>query len=297
MLQEGSTCCTCVFLKEIKFAPGARDGWVVSVQKVVLTMLHYEESGRGVPLLLLHAFPLTSETFWPLLEMPVDGVRVIAPDFRGFGKSSGLQGTLTMQSMANDVLELMTGLGLTSAYVGGVSMGGYVAMALLRQDPGRVRGLLLCDTQMGDDDEAGKAKRETTAKDLEANGMKPLVQAMLPKFFTTKASASAVERVKQMMLSANPSAAAAATRGMALREQSKDILARFGGPAMIVVGAHDAITGPEKAKAMADVISDSTLEVIEGAAHLANLEQPEAFRSAVARLAGGQKGDRSTRLG
>ncbi len=250
-------------------------------------MLHYEESGRGEPLMLLHAFPLSSEGFWPLLEKPVEGVRVIAPDFRGFGKSAATAGPQTMESMADDVLELMAALEVTRAYVGGVSMGGYVAMALLRQDPGRVKGLLLCNTQMGEDDEAGKVKREATAKDLEANGMKPLVEAMLPKFLTEKAPASVVERVKKLMLSTNPTAAAGATRGMALRLSSKDILARFAGPAMIVAGAQDSITGPEKAKAMADLVSGSTLEVIEGAAHLANLEQPEAFRPAVARLVGG----------
>ena len=152
-------------------------------------MLHFNEAGRGVPLVLLHAFPLSSEAFWPQLERPPEGVRLIAPDLPGFGQSPGRAGPLTMESMADDVLALMDTLELPNAFIGGVSMGGYVALALTRQDPGRVRGLVLVDTQATADDEAGKAKRETTAKDVEAKGLSVLVDSMLPKLLAEGTSA------------------------------------------------------------------------------------------------------------
>ena len=247
-------------------------------------MLHYEESGSGEPLVLLHPFPLTSAAFWPQLEQPIPGVRLIAPDLRGFGKSGIGAGIMIMESLADDVLELMTFLELPSAFIGGVSMGGYVAMALTRSDPGRVKGLVLIDTQSGADDEAGKAKREATAKDIAARGMTVLVESLLPKLLAPSTSAEVRARVEQIMREVSPASAAGVTRGMAMRSDSRDILARFGGPSLVVVGDGDTITGPEKARAMAELLKGSRLEIIAGAAHLPNLDQPEAFSAAIARF-------------
>ncbi len=247
-------------------------------------MLRFEESGQGSPLIMLHAFPLTGQMYWQQLEKPPDGVRFIAPDFRGFGKSASSAGSMTMESMADDVLALMDRLELPSAFIGGVSMGGYVAMALTRRDPGRVRGLVLADTQLGADDEAGRAKRETTAKELESKGIEPLIASMLPKFLTSAAPTALRERLEQIMRSVSAQAAAAATRAMALRVDARDILSRFGGPSLVLVGDGDAVTPLEKAKAMADLLGGAKLEVIVGAAHLSNVEQPEAFNTALARF-------------
>ncbi len=247
-------------------------------------MLNYREAGSGVPLVLIHAFPLSSEAFWPQLKTPIAGVRLIAPDLRGFGQSGPGTGVMTMESMADDVLTLMTSLDLPNAFIGGVSMGGYVAMALTRRDPGRVKGLVLVDTQQGADDEAGKAKRETTARDIETKGMPVLVDSMMPKLLAPLTSHEVRARVEKIMLETSPGSAAGATRGMVLRTDSKDILARFGGPALVVVGESDSVTSVEKAKAMAEVISGAKLEVISGASHLSNLDQPAAFNAALERF-------------
>lgn len=244
----------------------------------------YEDVGSGVPLLLLHGFPFTSESFWPQLERPPKGVRLIVPDHRGFGRSAPGVGVSTMEAMAEDALGLLDALGLHSAFVGGVSMGGYVAIALTRLDPGRVRGLVLIDTQSLPDDEAGKARREATARDVEANGVGGLVDGMLPKLFAPGAAAEVKARVERVMRAQSPAAVAAAARGMATRTDGKDILSRFGNPCAVIVGAEDVITPPEKAKVMHELVSGSTLELVAGAGHLVNLEQPDAFRALLERL-------------
>lgn len=245
----------------------------------------YEDRGHGTPLLLFHGFPLTSESFWPQLERPPQGVRLLVPDHRGFGHSAPSPGVATMESMAEDGLCLLDALGLQSAMVGGLSMGGYVAIALTRLDPGRVQGLLLIDTQSTADDEAGRAKREATAEDVEKNGVPGLVAAMLPRLMTPGASAQTRARVEKMMLAQTPRAVAAASRGMALRTDGKDILSRYSGPCCIIVGQEDGITPVEKAKVMQQLVSGSTLDVIEGAGHLTNLERPEEFRAIVEHFA------------
>jgi pimeloyl-ACP methyl ester carboxylesterase len=237
----------------------------------------WEERGEGTPLLLLHGFPFSSESFWPQLEAPPKGFRLIVPDHRGFGQSALGEGPATMEAMAEDALALLDALKVPAAVVGGVSMGGYVALALARLDPGRVRGLLLIDTQSFADDEAGKARREAVAQDVLQNGVAGLTAGMLPKLLAKTSPAAVRARVEAMMLRQDPKAVAAAARGMALRTDAKDLLARFAGPTLVIVGAEDVITPPEKAQVMAQLVTGARLEVVPGAGHLVNLEQPEVF--------------------
>ena len=244
----------------------------------------YEDRGAGVPLLLFHGFPFSSESFWPQLDAPPEGVRLLVPDHRGFGQSDASSGPVSMEAFAEDGLALLDALGLSTALVGGVSMGGYVAIALTRLDPSRVRGLLLVDTQSLADDEAGQARREATARDVETNGTQALVDGMLPKLLAEGVSPQVKARVEQLMRRQSAQAVAAASRGMASRQDGKDILSRFSGPCAIVVGAQDPITPIEKAKVMHELVGGSTLHVLEGAAHLPNLEQPDQFKPIVEAL-------------
>lgn len=246
--------------------------------------LHYQDVGQGLPVLLLHAFPLHGAAFARQVSALSGRYRFIVPDHRGFGQSKRGEGPTEMSRIAQDVLALMDSLKLDSAVVGGVSMGGYAAMALLREDAGRVRGLVLVDTQASADDEAGRARREASAQEALTQGVEPLVQTLLPKLVAAGPDSPVGREVAEMMRSAARESVAAAQRGMALRQDSKDILARYAGPALVIVGEHDAITPLEKAKQMADLISGAQLEVIPGAAHLPNQEQPEHFNAVLDRF-------------
>jgi pimeloyl-ACP methyl ester carboxylesterase len=247
--------------------------------------LHYEDVGVGVPLLLLHGFPLSSASFWPQLESPVPGVRLLAPDHRGFGASGLGPGPATMEALASDALAVLDAVHVQSALVGGVSMGGYVALALQRLAPGRVRGLVLIDTQAAPDDEAGRARREALALDVLARGPSVVAEAMLPRLLAPASPQALRQRVQALILAQTPAAIAAASRGMALRADSRPGLKQFRQPCLVVVGAEDAITPVEKARELAALVSGSRLEVLDGAGHLANLEQPGAFSVALARFA------------
>lgn len=241
--------------------------------------LHYRDIGQGPPVLLLHAFPLSGDAFDPQVKALSGRYRFIIPDHRGFGQSKLGAGPTEMAHIARDALALLDALKVDSVVVGGVSMGGYAAMALLREDAGRVGGLVLVDTQAGADDAAGKERREASAKEALEKGVDPLLQTLLPKLVAAGSESPVGREVAALMRTASREGIAAAQRGMALRPDSKDMLARYAGPALVVVGEHDSITPLEKAKAMADLISGARLEVIPGAAHLPNQEQPERFNA------------------
>ncbi|XXF80900.1 alpha/beta fold hydrolase [Myxococcaceae bacterium GXIMD 01537] len=241
--------------------------------------LHYRDVGQGLPVLLLHAFPLNGAAFDRQVEALSGRYRFILPDHRGFGRTPPGDGPLEMARIARDGLALLDALGVESAVVGGVSMGGYAAMALLREDAGRVRGLVLVDTQCTADDEAGRARRETSAREALEQGLDPVVRTLLPKLVAAGPDSPVGREVEALMRQASPQGVAAAQRGMALRPDSKDMLARYAGPALVVVGAQDAVTPLEKARQMADLVTGARLEVVEGAAHLPNQEQPERFNA------------------
>ena len=247
--------------------------------------LRFRDVGSGPPVVLLHAFPLLGEMFEPQWTALGDRARFVLPDLRGFGESDGGQGPSEMSVLADDVLGLLDHLGIDSAVVGGVSMGGYAALALLRNDPGRVRALVLADTQTSPDDGPARERRETTAREVLAQGATALLPSV-DKLLGPSASPELRARVSAWIAGGSPEGFAAAQRGMALRPDARDILARFGGPVLVLVGADDVLTPPAKARAMAELVPGAELVEIPRAGHLANLEQPEAFNAALGKFLG-----------
>lgn len=245
--------------------------------------LHYLERGEGTPLVLLHAYPLTGACFAPQLEALADCARVIVPDLRGFGDSSPVSGTLSVERLGQDVLALLDALELGQAVVGGVSLGGYVAMAALREDPSRVRGLVLIDTQAQADDAAAKENRERAAQAALDGGIDAVVEAMIPKLLAPDAPEPVRHQVEAMIRQNRPETCAAMQRGMALRPDSRELLSRFGGRALVLHGTADAAVPMARAQQMAELLSVEVTR-IEGAGHLPPLEQPGAVNAALRKL-------------
>src|SRR5690606_36130657 len=107
---------------------------------------------------------------------------------------------------------------------------------------------------------------------------------MLPKLLHAPAAPGVRERLETMMRAQRREAVAAASRGMALRTDGKDILSRFHGPCMVIVGEHDQVTPVERARLIQSLVAGAELHLVPGAAHLPNLEQPEHFNALLARF-------------
>jgi pimeloyl-ACP methyl ester carboxylesterase len=209
---------------------------------------------------------------------------VIAPDLRGFGESDSAPGTATMNVMAQDVGLLLNHLGIARAAIGGLSMGGYVALAFYKQLPSRVRTLVLADTRAQADTEEGKQTRAQQAEKALNEGMAGIADAMLPKLLTPETVSKrpeVVKSVRDMMLKTKPEGAAAALHGMAERDDQTALLAKITVPALVMVGAEDAITPVADSEKMHAAIPGSRLVVIENAGHVSNLERTEQFNDAL----------------
>jgi 3-oxoadipate enol-lactonase len=243
----------------------------------------FDVVGEGLPVVLLHGFPFNRSMWREQAASLSVGYQIITPDLRGHGESE-LSETATMALMASDVAALMDELKIERAVVGGLSMGGYVTLAFYHLYPERVRALVLADTRAQADTDEAQELREQQALKILSEGMQPIADAMLPKILSTVTldeQPETVARVREMILSTKPEGAAAALRGMAVREDRRDLLPQIDVPALIIVGSEDAITPPELSREMHQEIRGSRLEVIEGAAHVSNLERPSEFNRAL----------------
>ena len=248
------------------------------------TQLACDDVGSGAPVVLLHGFPFNRSLWKPQLEALKSRYRVLAPDLRGHGESEVTNGTVTMEIMAQDVASLMDSLEIQSAALGGLSMGGYVALAFARLFPDRVKALVLADTRAEADSEEAKQKRKVLADQVLAEGMKPIVDSMLPKLVTPHTLANrpdVVAHVQEMMMSTPAEGAAAALLGMGVRRDQREFLSEIRVPTLVIVGREDPITPVADSELMKEKIPGSRLVIVDNAAHVSNLEQAEAFNAAL----------------
>lgn len=247
--------------------------------------LAYDEAGAGPAVVLLHGFPFNRSLWREQAELLAPNFRVIAPDLRGHGETTVTAGPVTMAAMARDVVGLLDALEISEAAVCGLSMGGYVSLALYRLFPARVRALVLADTRAVADSKEGRQNREQQAQKALLEGMAPIADAMLPKLVapvTVAKRPEVVARVREMILKTDRTGAAAAQRGMAQRTDHTDFLSHITVPTLIIVGKYDQLTPVAESEKMHELIAGSRLEIIEGAGHVSNIEQPEAFNRVLA---------------
>ena len=245
----------------------------------------YLEAGSGRALVWLHAFPLSADQWRPQLRATPDGWRAIAPDLRGFGPAAVSQReAIGIDDYAADVVALLDALGIETATVAGLSMGGYVAFAMFRQVPERVAGIVLADTKAPADTEEARAGRRANLELLRTKGVSAVIDALLPKLLgetTKREHPEIVAEVRQLMAVTEPAGIERALHALMARPDSTPDLARIACPALVIVGEEDALTPPSDARQLSSAIRGAELTVIPGTGHLSNLEAADAFTDAV----------------
>ncbi|MGC8834363.1 MAG: alpha/beta fold hydrolase [Armatimonadota bacterium] len=244
----------------------------------------YDDFGSGNAVVFLHAFPLNRRMWEPQVSRLKERFRVVVPDLRGFGETESPPGPYSMEMMARDVLGLLDHLGIASAALVGLSMGGYVALAFCRLRPERVSSLVLADTKATPDTPESKAARDDMVRQVQNCGVDFLVETMLPRLLTQKTIQSApqvVQRVADMIKSTPPAGAVGALLGMRDRPDSTDVLRSLRCPLLCICGAEDAVTPPSVAEEMASTAPNGRVRIIPEAGHLANIEQPDEFNKAL----------------
>jgi 3-oxoadipate enol-lactonase len=256
-------------------------GYTLQMESQTEFTLHFETSGSGQPLLLIHGFPLSSRMWIGQLAALGGQAQVLAPDLPGFGDSPIQDTTYSVERYAEDCAAVLDALDLLQPVaVGGLSMGGYIALAFARLFPERVGALLLISTRAGADSPEGKANREKSIAGVKEHGASASTDAMYPKLLAPanyEQNPAAAAEARALMATASPPGIIAALSAMRDRLDATPLLDHLDVPTLIVHGKDDQLIPPSEAEAMAAAIKGSQLHLIANAGHLPNIEQPQEF--------------------
>ena len=239
--------------------------------------------GIGDPVVLVHGHPFDRSMWDPqVADLTAAGYRVITFDLRGYGASDVVPGITYLSDFAGDLAALLDHLKVARAVTGGLSMGGQIVMEFHRLFPDRVAALVLADTVARAETGKGKQARAAMADRLVAEGMDgyahEVLDTMVAPYNVTELTDVAAH-VLGMMRNTPPQGAAAALRGRAERPDYGDSLTLAAVPALVAVGADDTFTPVADAEDLHGLLPEATLAVVQGAAHLPNLERPAEFNS------------------
>ena len=244
-------------------------------------VLFHIEHGSGTPLVLLHGFPFDHMIWDGVIGELEKGIRVIAPDLRGHGRSLITESDYSITDMAADIIELMDKLQTREAVIAGHSMGGYIALEIVRNFPERVSGIALISSHIFSDTLEKKQSRLEDSDKIMRQGA-DVILANLPNLLTHNDKAKSFCRDAVVRMDLN--GAMGALHAMANRTTSEDVWKVLNIPTMVIAGSDDQLIPIEKSRAFADLPKISTLEEIDGAGHMPMLEAPDKVAVALVRF-------------
>ncbi len=243
----------------------------------------YQEAGQGVPLVLIHGYPLSASMWAPQLRGLADVGQMVAPDLWGFADSAPVADA-TMGTYADEVRALMDEREMNRAVICGLSMGGYITFEFCRRYEDRVAGVILANTKATPDTAEGKAGRDQSAELARTKGVKAIIAAMLPKLLapqTYQRNNALVLEVQGIMSQSTVEGIVSALRAMRDRPDSTPLLPWIDRPALVIGGADDQLFPRAELDRMVEGLRDAKLVFLPDAGHLSNLEQPDLFNNAV----------------
>lgn len=242
-------------------------------------------AGSGVPIILLHGFPLDYRMWHGQLADLSRNFQLLAIHFRGFGQSTMDDDGFGLTDLADDVDFVRQHLcdGKRIALIG-LSMGGYVALEYWRRYSSQLAALILANTKPDVDTAEARQARLAMAEAAIKNGSWHAVSGMLPRMLaeqTFRMQPEVAQVVETMMRDARPLTVAAAQKAMAAREDFRESLTRIKCPTLVLTGQHDVISPVSNNQRWSAEIPNSKLEIIPNCGHLPPLEDPQAFNRSI----------------
>ncbi len=245
--------------------------------------INYDDKGIGtIPVIFIHGFPFNKTSWQPQMDFMKSKTRVIAYDIRGFGNSTSGREKESISLFADDLIEFMDSLGIQTAVVCGLSMGGYVILNAVSKYSSRFEAIVLCDTQCIADTPEVKQKRIQSTSQIMSGKIKEFAEGFMKNLFSMEVLESGQELkdlVRSMILSTSSLTITRTLKALAQRHEMCSILKDIALPSLIICGNEDKLTPLAQSEYLHKNISNSELRIIKSAGHLSNLEQPEEFNS------------------
>lgn len=239
--------------------------------------LHYRVSGAyGGPWLVFVNSLATDMRLWdPVIERIGGRFRVLTYDKRGHGLSDCPPGPWTIADLADDLMALTDHLRIERFALCGISVGGLIAQDIAARAPERLNAVVFSNTGMKIGTDTVWNERIGTAAN---KGMEALVDATMDRWFTAPFRADPARLTPWHHMVSRTPAAGFCNTGAAIRDADYTAsAASIRTPSLVIAGEHDGGTPPDLGRALAKAIPDARLEVMEGVAHLPNVEDPDAY--------------------
>ena len=263
-------------------APAEREGQTVSVNG---TDIFYSESGEGDAIVLLHGYPLSGALFERVRDGLDDDHRVITIDHRGYGNSTAPEVVTDVSTYARDALAVLDQLGVESAIIGGMSMGGPILFEMYRERPEIFSAAILIDTNAKPANPieagiwAGARQMLEDQQDVAA-----IIPVLMPDMLTGEARTDMPALADYLTATIEQASVEGAIGGANVlenRPDSTETLGQMDVPTLVMVGLADSLYPVAIAQQMVDALPNATLAVIDGGSHAAIFEQPEASLEAI----------------
>jgi 3-oxoadipate enol-lactonase len=251
---------------------------------VVAVDVHHELSGPDDARVVVLSCSLgTDLSMWdPQARRLSETLRVVRYDLRGHGRSPVPPGPYSIADLGGDLIALLDRLDIARASLCGVSIGGMTSMWVAANAPDRVERLVVCCSSAYIDPDGMYRDR---ARAVREHGIEPLVDAAIRRWFTSEVAQAHPEVVqpRRENLLATPIEGYAACCEALADMDLRGSLSAVRAPTLVISGREDPATPPDHGRAIADGIPGARFEVIDGAAHLANLQQPELVSGLIER--------------
>lgn len=246
--------------------------------------MHYELEGpESAPVVTLSHSLATDLSMWdPQVAALKSGYRVLRYDTRGHGGTDAPEGPYTLEQLAEDARALLQALRISKTHFMGISMGGMIGQILALKDPGMLRSLILCDTSSRIPEEALPIWEERIGL-AQKQGMDAVVESTMERWFTAsfrQKSLPSLDKIRGMIHTTPLKGYVGCSRAI-MRLNLTERLTEIALPTFIVVGEEDPGTPVAASQAIHTQIKGSELVILKSAAHLSNIEQQDAFNTAV----------------
>ncbi len=256
-----------------------------------MNLHHVADGPADAPVLVLSSSLGTTLEMWePQVARLAERFRVVRFDRRGHGRSPVVAGPTTIDHLGSDIVALLDELAVERVSFCGLSLGGIEGMWLAVNAPERIARLALCCTVATFPPRQGWVDRAATVR---AKGTVAIADAVLGRWFRSSYHDAHPEVVARFraMLTTTPAEGYAACCDVLADVDLTSRLAEVDAPTLVLTGSDDPVVTPADGDALAAAIPAAGHIVVEGAAHIANVEQPDAFTAALLRHLGGDQED------
>jgi len=228
------------------------------------------------PLVLIHGLGCDASMWDGVVAALPSDVGLVIPELRGHGGSTLGWRLPSVDQWADDVVQLLRQKGIEAPAIAGLSLGGYTAFGIAAAHPGFARAFAFVSTSAATDDEAGRGRRASAIATIRREGWRRFAATFIPSVLnaTGPQFPAHSKHLLTMFEHAGDSGLPPTLMALAARPDRRALLPTIGVPTIVIVGAVDALTPPDRAQVIAEGIPEARLHVLERVAHMSAMEAP-----------------------